>query len=65
MTTYQGTRTNEQTIRGSWSEEDVPMAQAEPEHVKDEREKQKARSIGKLFKRKPVGPKDELRVMNP
>jgi hypothetical protein len=68
MPGYQRTRTNDQTIPGSWSEEDV-QTQPEPEthYVKDEREreKQKARSIGKLFKRKPVQGKDELRVMNP
>jgi hypothetical protein len=65
---YERTATNDQVIPGSWSEEELqanePPIAGDGEH--EQREKQKARSIGKLFKRKPVGTKEEgLRVTNP
>ncbi len=71
----QRTKTPDQVVPGSWSEgDDHPPGPAgiggrgEQELAESHsREEKKAKSIGKLFKRKPVGPKEEggLRVTNP
>ena len=67
MPQYQRTKTDDQIVPGSFSEEDQLRHEAAPtgaEH--DQREQQKARSIGKLFKRKPVAKEEGgLRVTNP
>ena len=61
----QRTATSEQTVPGSWTpeyDEDGSLSGG----GKENREREKSRSISKLFKRKPVASKEgELRVTNP
>ena len=72
------TKTDEQVVPGSWSEGDDHLTKQESPAAyggeaeqrlgdRELREDKKARSIGKLFKRKPVGKETEggLRVTNP
>ena len=65
---YQRTATGEQVVPGSWSEGELPPPGSAyaGDAERQQREERKARSIGKLFKRKPLNEKEPgLRVTNP